>query len=98
MYKLVFSNLALKQLNKLEKNIKERIWEKLQLCKENPFRFLEHLEQIKGFKLRVGDYRLIIDVNISAKILEIAALICFFAAMANLPGLISEWVKIFIFL
>ena len=74
MYKLVFSKLALKQLNKLEKNIKERIWEKLQLCKENPFRFLEHLEQIKGFKLRVGDYRIIIDVNISAKILEILKL------------------------
>ena len=74
MYKLIFSKLALKQLNKLEKNIKERIWEKLQLCKENPFRFLEHLEQIKGFKLRIGDYRLIIDVNISAKNLEILKL------------------------
>jgi len=74
MYKLIFSKLALKQLNKLEKNIKERIWEKLQLCKENPFRFLEHLEQIKGFKLRIGDYRLIIDVNISAKTLEILKL------------------------
>ena len=74
MYKLVFSNLALKQLNKLEKNIKERIWEKLQLCKENPFRFLEHLEQIKGFKLRVGDYSLIIDVKISDKILEVLKL------------------------
>ena len=71
MYKLIFSKLALKQLNKLEKGIKERIWEKLQLCKENPFRFLEHLEQIKGFKLRVGDYRLIIDVNTSAQTLEL---------------------------
>ena len=74
MYKLIFSKLALKQLNKLEKNIKERIWEKLQLCKENPFRFLEHLEQIKGFKLRVGDYRLIIDVNNSTKVIEILKL------------------------
>ena len=74
MYKLIFSKLALKQLNKLEKNIKERIWEKLQLCKENPFRFLEHLEQIKGFKLRVVDYRLIIDVNSSAETIEIIKL------------------------
>jgi len=54
MYTLVFSKPALKQLNKFEKEIKERIWAKLQLCKENPFRFLEHLEQVKGFKLRGG--------------------------------------------
>jgi mRNA interferase RelE/StbE len=74
MYKLVFSKLALKQLNRLEKNIKDRIWEKLQLCKENPFRFLEHLEQINGFKLRVGDYRLLIDVNNSAETIEILKL------------------------
>ena len=74
MYKLIFSKLALKQLNKLEKNTKNRIWEKLQLCKDNPFRFLEHLEQIKGFKLRVGDYRLIIDINNAAKIMEVLEL------------------------
>ena len=74
MHKLIFSKLALKQLNKLEKGIKQRIWEKIQLCKENPFRFLEHLEQINGFKLRVGDYRLIVDVNNSAKTMEILKL------------------------
>ena len=74
MYKLIFSKPAIKQLNKLEKEIKERVWEKLQVCKENPFRFLEHLEQIKGFKLRVGDYRLIIDVNNNKKIIEVLKL------------------------
>ena len=63
MYQLIFSKQAIKQLNKLEKGIKERMWEKLQLCKKDPFRFLEHLEQIEGFKLRVGDYRLIIHVD-----------------------------------
>lgn len=34
MYKLVFEERALRYLNKLEKNIKERIWNKLQECKE----------------------------------------------------------------
>ena len=63
MYSIIFDKKALDFLNKLEKEIKERIWKKLQKCKENPFRFLEHLEEIDGFKLRVGDYRLIIDVN-----------------------------------
>ena len=46
MYKLVFEKKALHDLNKLEKNIKERIWNKLQVCKENPFRFFEKLVEI----------------------------------------------------
>jgi len=58
-------------LNKLEKSIKERIWNKLQQCKENPFHFLEHLEDIGGYKLRVGDYRLIIDVDKATQTLHI---------------------------
>ncbi|MBI2105777.1 type II toxin-antitoxin system RelE/ParE family toxin [Candidatus Woesearchaeota archaeon] len=67
MYELKFDKRAIDFLNKLEKDKKERIWKKLQQCKDNPFRFLEHLENIKGFKLRVGDYRLIIDVDESAQ-------------------------------
>ena len=63
MYRLIFSKKALDFLNKLEDELKERVWNKLQLCKEDPFRFLEHLEQIKGYKPRVGDYRIIIDVD-----------------------------------
>ena len=69
MYELKFDKKALDFLSKLEKDIKERIWNKLQACKENPFHFLEHLEDIEGYKLRIGDYRAIIDVDNSAKIL-----------------------------
>lgn len=71
MYELQFSKKAVREL---EKYIKERIWNKLQECKENPFRFLEHLEQIKGCKLRVGDYRLIIDIDINNQVLNIIKL------------------------
>jgi len=71
MYKLVFEKKALHDFNKLETKIKERIWDKLQQCKENPFRFLEHLEEIDGFKLRVGDYRAIVDVDNSTKTIKV---------------------------
>jgi len=71
MYNLIFEKRALEDLNKLEPIIKERIWNKLQQCKENPFRFLEHLEEIQGFKLRVGDYRIIVNVNASTKTINI---------------------------
>ena len=71
MYSLNFSKKSLGQLNKFDIELKQRIWDKLRLCKENPFRFLEHLEQIEGFKLRVGDYRIIIDVDIKNQILNV---------------------------
>ena len=71
MYKLIFSKKALDFLNKLENELKERIWNKLQLCKENPFRLLEHLEQIAGYKLRIGDYRVIIDVDNPSKVIHV---------------------------
>jgi len=71
MYELKFDKKAVDFISKLQKDIKERIWNKLQQCKENPFRFLEHLEDMPGFKLRVGDYRLIIDVYPNEKILHI---------------------------
>jgi mRNA interferase RelE/StbE len=71
MYELIFEKRALNFLNKLEHNIKKRIWNKLQECKENPFRYLEHLTEIKGYKLRIGDYRLIIDLEQKIKILHI---------------------------
>ena len=84
MYELIFAKRALEEFNKFETNIKERIWNKLQLIKENPFRFqenpqifwfqkskaflgVEKLVEISGFKLRVGDYRVLVDIDSVAK-------------------------------
>jgi len=71
MYNLIFEKRALRDLNKLGKHIKERIWNKLQDCKKDPFRFFEPLVEIRGFKLRVGDYRAIIDLDNNSKILRV---------------------------
>ncbi|MBU0761233.1 MAG: type II toxin-antitoxin system RelE/ParE family toxin [Nanoarchaeota archaeon] len=62
MYRLIFEKKALHDLNKLDGKIKERIWNKLQDCKENPFRFFEKLAETEGFKLRVGDWRVVADI------------------------------------
>ena len=71
MYNLIFDKKALEELNKLPINIKKRIWDKLQQCKENPFHYLQHLEEINGYKLRIGDYRAIIDIDNLSKTLKI---------------------------
>jgi len=49
MYNLVFERKALHALNKLEQKIRERIWNKLQECKGDPFRFFEKLTETPGF-------------------------------------------------
>ena len=36
MYQLIFEKGAINSLNKLESDIKKRIWNKLQDCKEDP--------------------------------------------------------------
>ena len=71
MYELKFDRKAIDFLNKLEKKDKERIWNKLQECKIEPFRYLQPLENIEGYKLRVGAYRIIIDVEKTIKILNV---------------------------
>ena len=62
MYKLVFEKKTLHDISKLETNVKERIWNKLQDCKPHPFRFFEKLVETHGFKLRVGEWRVIADI------------------------------------
>ena len=71
MYDLKFDKKAINFLNKIEKKDKKRIWNKLQECKIDPFRYLKHLENMESYKLRVGDYRIIIDVENTIKILNV---------------------------
>lgn len=62
MYKIIFDDKAIEQLEKFPKLLQERIFKKLQSTKENPRRFFEKLEGRSEYKLRVGDYRVIADI------------------------------------
>ncbi len=55
-------------LDKLPQDISLRIINKLEKIKDNPFHFLEHYEG-KYYKLRIGDYRVLIDIDSEKKIL-----------------------------
>ena len=48
MYDLVFDDKGIDFMNKLPKSIKSRIFTKLLLSKENPYRFFEKLSS-KGY-------------------------------------------------
>jgi len=70
IYKIKFSPQAKKFIKKLDKNESLRILDKLKDVKEDPFRYLEHFEG-EGYKLRVGDYRSLVEVDLKGKILFI---------------------------
>ena len=65
-FNIKFSSQATKFIRKLEKKLKERIKNKFLEFSKNPFQFLEHYEG-EGYKFRIGNYRALIDVDISNK-------------------------------
>lgn len=69
-YKIILSPSANKFLNNLPKEIALRIIKKLEHIKENPFRHLEHYEG-KYYKIRIGDFRFLLDIDFKNKILLI---------------------------
>ena len=58
-----FDEEAIKFLEKLPKDLRKRIFEKVISTKENPFHFFERLTGRKEYKLRVGDYRVIAEID-----------------------------------
>lgn len=62
---------AKKDLKKLPKNMIKIILKKLYSIKENPLRYIERLKKSHLWKLRVGDYRVIIMINTKDKIINV---------------------------
>lgn len=65
MYSLELTETAKKFLKKCEKKETELILNKLQDVRENPFHYLKRLQGEKLWRLRVANYRVILDVIIS---------------------------------
>ena len=63
MYEIVFSDTALKQLEKLEKNLQERIIVSLERIRIRPEAYVKKLVGDPSYRLRVGDYRIILDID-----------------------------------
>ena len=54
--------MADNQLNKVPKNLQERILSKLERIRIRPHHFVEKIIGDSGYKLRIGNYRLILDI------------------------------------
>lgn len=63
MWKIEFSRKVLKDVKKLPKDVLTRVHEKLELIKEDPWKYSEPLVNLPYRKVRVGDYRIIVDIR-----------------------------------
>ena len=75
MYKLIFTNKALKSLKAIPKSDAAKILEKLQELSSNPdlARNVKRLQNhpIAIFRLRIGDYRVLFDKEDALRIIEV---------------------------
>jgi len=71
MYELRFDEKTIEFLNKLPEKARARIHSKIVSAKENPFHFFESLKEMGSFKLRVGDFRVIADIDRASKLIEV---------------------------
>lgn len=63
LYEITFSDSALKQLKKLERQLQERMVSAIERIRIRPQAYVQKLVGDPGYKLRVGDYRVIMDIN-----------------------------------
>lgn len=63
MFEIAFTPTSKKQLEKLEKSVQKRIIATLERLRFNPEKYVKRLVGIDAYRLRVGDYRVIMDIN-----------------------------------
>lgn len=63
IYTILFSLIAKKQLQKLDKATQRHIIAVLERIRIRPERFVRKLVGDPGYRLRVGDYRVIMDID-----------------------------------
>ncbi|MEK6845082.1 MAG: type II toxin-antitoxin system RelE/ParE family toxin [Nanoarchaeota archaeon] len=63
MYSFLFNPFAEKQFKKLNKELQRRILEVLGRIKIRPHHFVKRLVGSSYYRLRVGDYRIVLDIQ-----------------------------------
>jgi mRNA interferase RelE/StbE len=74
MFKIIWTEKSSKQLDGLNQNISSRIYKKVNELIENPFSKIKRLKGINAFSLRVGDYRVLLDIDVKNEIIYILKL------------------------
>jgi len=62
-YEIIFTDTSRNQFKKLEKDIQERIIKALERIRIRPEAHIKKLVGDPGYRLRVGEYRIILDIE-----------------------------------
>lgn len=62
-YAILILPVAQKQLEKLERDVQERVLNSLERIRVRPYNFVKRLAGSPLYRLRVGDYRVILDIK-----------------------------------
>ena len=64
-YRLVYTQRAVRDINRLDAGVKKRIGATLLRFKDNPLQYAENLTdpELGSFRFRIGDYRVIFDIE-----------------------------------
>ena len=62
-YEITFTDSSRRQFIKLEKDVQERIITALERIRIRPESYVKKLVGDSGYRLRVGDYRVILDIQ-----------------------------------
>jgi len=71
MYIVEYDAKATRSMICFSRELKSRIFYKIRQTKENPFRYFKRLEGRKDYSLRVGEYRVIADIDVERKKIEV---------------------------
>ncbi len=70
-FRVELSELAAEEFRRLDRPVRERIGRKLLAAAKDPARVLIRLRSVEAYKLRIGDYRAVVDVNWGEKIVYV---------------------------
>ena len=62
-FKVTWSKKAITQSKKIEKKTRKRIYDKVASIRNNPYAFTKRLFGVNLYSLRVGDYRVIMNIR-----------------------------------
>jgi mRNA interferase RelE/StbE len=62
VFQIIWSESAARQLGKLDRSVAKRILEQVQTLESDPLRSLRRLVGVPYYRLRVGDFRVIVEV------------------------------------
>ena len=62
-YQIIWSQRAARDVEALDKKLRGRVIAKVESIKDNPYAYIKRLAGVPLYSLRVGDYRVILDVK-----------------------------------